>query len=101
MKFKHTLAVVYYGLLIMILHGSRQPYITILSFILLIRPFLDIINSTLNLNFGLFFKEDRVSILGEKRTNRSMLPLEIILFTSSLIILALITWYTFTYKIIL
>ncbi|WP_286861423.1 MULTISPECIES: hypothetical protein [Sphingobacterium] len=99
MKVKYTFTIIYYGILIMLLHKSNQNVIIISAYILLISPLLDTIKTVLNLDFNIRHKKGEEFIIEETKRNKGSYVFELILLIFSLLLFVLITWYTLTYKI--
>ncbi|KXH84857.1 hypothetical protein AU378_03625 [Chryseobacterium kwangjuense] len=99
MKVKYTFTVIYYSVLIMILHRSSQNFIIISAYILLVVPILDTINTVLGLDFKIHRNKGENFITEETKISKDSYYFEFILLIFSLLIFTLITWYTFTTKI--
>lgn|GEM_PF-4490123 len=83
----------------MLLHRSNQNFVIIAAYILLITPILDVINTVLNLDFNIRHNKGEEFIIEETKRNKGSYVYELILLIFSLLLFALITWYTFTNKI--
>jgi len=100
MKKKYIFNAIFYSFLLHLLIRSREVYTIIFSYILIIQPFIKIINQIMDYKFKVSFrKRERQDLKIEEESTNRTLWFDFFLFLTSSAILLIITWYTFSYRL--